>query len=43
MPDTHVYIFGFDENVVAFTILSTLLLAAGAALLRTTAVREAGA
>jgi hypothetical protein len=34
IPDTHVYIFGFDENVVVFTILSVLLLAATRALRR---------
>ena len=34
MPDTHVHIFGIDENVVAFTILSALLLAAAALLRR---------
>jgi hypothetical protein len=34
IPDTHVYIFGFDENVVVFTILSVLLLAAARALRR---------
>ncbi len=28
LHETHVYIFGFDENVVVFTILSALLLAA---------------
>ena len=32
IPDTHVHIFGLDENVVAFTILSLLLLAAARAL-----------
>jgi hypothetical protein len=34
MPDTHVHILGLDENVVAFTILSALLLAAAATLSR---------
>jgi hypothetical protein len=34
VPETHVYIFGLDENVVVFTILSLLLLVAGAALRR---------
>ena len=34
MPDTHVHIFGIDENVVAFTVLSALLLAAAAVLRR---------
>jgi hypothetical protein len=42
VPDTHVYIFGMDENVVVFTVLSAFLLAAGAAL-RTAAVAEARA
>ena len=36
LPDTHVHIFGLDENVVAFTILSLLLLAAAGALRRAT-------
>jgi hypothetical protein len=34
MPDTHVHIFGWDENVVVFAVLSVLLVAAGAALRR---------
>ena len=34
MPDTHVHVFGIDENVVAFTVLSALLLAAAAVLRR---------
>jgi len=34
MPDTHVHILGLDENVVAFTVLSALLLASAAALRR---------
>ena len=34
MPETHLYIFGLDENVVAFAILSALLAAACAALRR---------
>ena len=38
MPETHVYIFGLDENVVAFAILSALLTAACAALRRAAAV-----
>jgi hypothetical protein len=40
MPDTHVHIFGWDENVVVFTILSALLLAGGALLLRAGAGRH---
>lgn len=36
MPDTHLHIFGIDENVVVFAVLSVLLLAAGAALNRAT-------
>jgi len=36
MPDTHVHILGLDENVVAFTVLSALLLASAAALRRAT-------
>jgi hypothetical protein len=28
MPDTHVHVFGWDENVVVFTALSILLVAA---------------
>jgi len=36
MPDTHVHILGLDENVVAFTVLSALLLASAAALRRVT-------
>jgi hypothetical protein len=39
MPETHVYIFGLDENVVAFAILSTLLAASCAALRRASEVR----
>lgn len=38
MPETHLYIFGLDENVVAFAILSTLLAASCAALRRARAV-----
>jgi hypothetical protein len=34
MPDTHVHIFGYDENVFVFIILSILLLAATAMLTR---------
>ena len=34
MPDTHVHVLGLDENVVAFTVLSALLLASAAALRR---------
>jgi hypothetical protein len=34
LPETHVHILGLDENVVAFTVLSALLIAAGAALRR---------
>jgi hypothetical protein len=40
MPDTHVYIFGLDENVVAFGILSALLIAACAALRRASGARS---
>ena len=36
MPETHVHILGIDENVVAFTVLSALLLASAAALRRAT-------
>jgi len=36
MPETHVHIVGMDENVVAFTFLSALLLASAAALRRAT-------
>jgi hypothetical protein len=43
MPDTHVHIFGIDENVVAFTVLSALLLAAAAVLRRTPVVARARA
>ena len=39
MPETHVYIFGLDENVVAFAILSALLTASCAALRRAATVR----
>ena len=38
MPETHVHIFGLDENVVAFAILSALLTGACAALRRAPAV-----
>jgi len=38
MPETHVYIFGLDENVVAFAVLSALLTGACAALRRAPAV-----
>ena len=34
LPETHVHILGMDENVVAFTVLSALLLASAAALRR---------
>ena len=34
VPETHVDVFGLDENVVVFTVLSVLLLVAGAALRR---------
>lgn len=34
VPETHVHILGFDENVFAFTILTILLVAAAAALWR---------
>jgi hypothetical protein len=37
MPETHVYVFGLDENVVVFAVLSVLLAAA------TVALRRAGA
>jgi hypothetical protein len=36
MPDTHVKVLGLDENVVAFTVLSALLLASAATLRRAT-------
>jgi len=36
LPETHVHILGMDENVVAFTVLSALLLASAAALRRST-------
>jgi hypothetical protein len=36
LPETHVHILGMDENVVAFTVLSALLLASAAALRRAT-------
>jgi hypothetical protein len=39
LPETHVHILGLDENVVAFTILSALLIAAGAALRRASEAR----
>jgi len=39
LPETHVHILGLDENVVAFTILSALLIAAGAALRRASGAR----
>jgi hypothetical protein len=34
MPDTHVHIFGYDENVFAFAVLSVILAAAVTLLLR---------
>src|SRR5262245_27605945 len=34
VPETHVYVFGMDENVVVFTVLLALLAAAAAALRR---------
>ena len=34
LPETHIHILGLDENVVAFTVLSALLMAACAALRR---------
>jgi hypothetical protein len=43
MPDTHVHIFGIDENVVAFTVLSALLLAAATVLRRAPVVARARA
>jgi len=33
MPDIHLYFFGIDENIVVFTVLSTLLVVAIAILL----------
>jgi hypothetical protein len=39
MPDTHVHILGIDENVFAFAILSIVLAAAVAMLLRATPPR----
>lgn len=43
MPDTHVHIMGYDENVVAFTGFSLILIAAAAALRRASAeVASAG-
>jgi hypothetical protein len=41
VPGEHVHIFGWDENVVVFTILSALMVAA-LVLLRRASVREAG-
>lgn len=43
MPDTHVHIFGIDENVVVFAVLSVLLIAAGVALRRAPAASRARA
>jgi hypothetical protein len=40
LPETHVHILGLDENVVAFTVLSALLIAAGASLRRAAAARS---
>jgi hypothetical protein len=34
LPDTHFYIFGIDENVVVFAVLSAVLLAAAVKLRR---------
>jgi hypothetical protein len=34
MPDTHVHIMGYDENVVVFTVLSIVLLVVAALLAR---------
>jgi hypothetical protein len=34
LPDTHVHILGYDENVVVFTVLSILLVTAAALLAR---------
>jgi len=39
MPDTHVHVFGIDENVFVFAILSIVLSAAVALLLRATPPR----
>jgi hypothetical protein len=39
LPETHVHVLGLDENVVAFTILSALLIAASAALRRVSGAR----
>jgi hypothetical protein len=43
MPDTHMHILGLDENVVAFTALSALLLGSAAALRRAAVPAEARA
>jgi hypothetical protein len=42
MPNIHMYIFGIDENVVAFTVLGVLLLVAIAMLARLPRVERAG-
>ena len=34
LPETHVHIFGWDENVVVFTVLSAIMIAACALLIR---------
>jgi hypothetical protein len=34
LPETHVHIFGWDENVFVFTVLTAILAAASALLLR---------
>jgi hypothetical protein len=34
MPDTHVHVFGVDENVFAFAVLSVVMAVAIALLLR---------
>ena len=34
MPDTHVHVFGWDENVFVFTILTAMMIAASALLAR---------
>ena len=39
MPDTHVDIMGYDENVVAFTVFSMILAAAGVTLVRVGSAR----
>jgi len=40
LPDTHVYIFGIDENIVVFTVLSIVLAAAAVLLAKADAAGE---